>query len=533
MGTGTGAIGGVGVGTGSVGVVGGTGSGGVGVVGGTGSGGVGVMGGTGGTMTGSTGGTMGDKPMPTCMPGPAPTDPPAMDVPGIEFSEMSIYQVLKDQLMKGGADAPPPAAPMQKLPVVAGKDTMFRSFVTIGAGWAPRMMYARITLSNNTANNGAPLNVTKTTEEPTLGTSLQVDLLGCTVTPGTQYAISLHDASGAPLTSGGKPLRWPATGFKDLNVKDLGGAFKVTVCPYTMAGGKAVNVKKEDWENFARSVMPAGTIDIMVLPEIALPVEWSADPQYGGPIGNAFLGGITARRAAEEKDLTRFWYGVTNPVTPGGASGLGNVAGPGDMFSLSAVGDGAFVSGAGTGIHELGHALGQNHVSCMGEGGVDPAYPYPMCQIGPWGYSRAPNPILIDPKLTPDIMSYGFSKQPGWFFPFMSDYTYMAFWARLRLFYGTSAYALPANNSSDTYDMVATAGPDLAWWVGKITGHLIHDQTGTVTLLAADGTIAGTVEADWRATSDGVSGKWVIPASGAAAVLLPGSQTPVALSAAN
>jgi hypothetical protein len=295
-----------------------------------------------------------------------------------------------------------------------------------------------------------------------------------------------------------------------------------------------VNVKKSDWEDFAKSVMPAGEIDIKVLDDVPLPAAWVV---LGSPINGAFLTGLTARRGMEETDLARLWYGVvtTPPGVPANAQGLGNVPQtPGDTYTRSAVGLGNFVSGAGTGIHELGHALGRLHVLCKGESGTDAAYPYPMCQIGPWGYVRKDifaKPMMVDPTKTADIMSYGMSTQPGWFFPFISDYTYMAFWARLRSYYGQQPFLVPGTDSRITYDAVAYDGPTVVKWVGQTKATLAQAPTGTVTLLAADGSRLGTVEAYFIPASIAPRGQWLIPASGAAQVLLPDSDVPVLLSA--
>jgi hypothetical protein len=315
------------------------------------------------------------------------------------------------------------------------------------------------------------------------------------------------------------------------------------VVPYQWPGKDAPKIDIQIWKDFAYSVYPMAEFDF----EVHEPVPYDTTWAVGGGASGPFLYATCVLRGSEEKDQSRHWYGVVEPDASvmGSASGLGNIAGPMDTYARCAVGLGYYFSGAGTGIHELGHTFGRQHAPCgLPPGDGDPDYPYGdhMGQSAPidrWGYSvglgmdkTVANGQLVPPEI-PDIMSYC-QGNATFMFPFMSDYNFVAVWTRLQSYAGVMAYD-PLHLSQDVqvsaqHDVISVSADGSARWMGQMPWTVGSSAGEVVSLLDGRGAIVGISRAIWQPTEREGVGAWMIPASGAAAVLLPNNGTPVSLS---
>jgi hypothetical protein len=355
----------------------------------------------------------------------AVNDPTALTQPvvtGLTINEIAMFQSLKVPLAKDGQVADRGSIP---LPIVAGRDALLRIYVTPDAGFTPKPVTARIKIVNTSPTGGFSkvISATTTVSGPStefdLGTTINVDVPGTYLQPGSTYTVVLN-ADGGSSASAPSPAKFPQDGsFVELPTRQGGERLRVMIVPvqYDADGSSRLPDTSDEQLKRYREIFyklyPAATVEVTVRD----PWPWAGGINPSGQGMNTILDALGKLRAQDAPDPDVYYYGAFAPRDSFGAyCGGGCVTGLSPIGQPFSVGVGFTGGGsAETAAHEVGHAHGLQHAPCGGAGGPDPAYPsdaaHAQGKIGVWGY----DPIakkLIDPappaaQTTPhDVMGY-------------------------------------------------------------------------------------------------------------------------------
>ncbi|CAN5228714.1 hypothetical protein BH09MYX1_BH09MYX1_12100 [soil metagenome] len=353
-------------------------------------------------------------------------DPTALTEPlatGITISEIAMFQALKVPLAKDGAVADPGSIP---LPIVAGRDGLMRIYVTPDAGFAPKSITARVKIVNTSPTGGftkvvsATMNVTATpSEEFDLGTTINVNVPGAYLQPGSTYTVVLN-AAGGSAASGTSPARFPKDGsFADLPAKQGGERLRVMIVPVQYGADGSDRLPDTSDEQLKRyrdlffKLYPTALVELTVRE----PWAWGGTISPSGQGMDQALNALGKLRQQDLPDPDVYYYGAFAP-----SDSFGSYCGGGCVTGLSPIGMpysvGVGFTGGGsveTATHEVGHAHGLSHAPCGGAGGPDPQYPtdtlHAQGKIGVWGYDpialKLINPTPAAQQATPhDVMGY-------------------------------------------------------------------------------------------------------------------------------
>jgi hypothetical protein len=363
-------------------------------------------------------------------------------VSGLQISQVSLYQGLKSAVMQDGAPA------TSTVPVVAGKAGMLRVFVQPGDGWSPKMVKARLELTQ--AGGALPAVemtqlVSGASAEGDLGTTLNFSLGAMTISNDLTFAVTLYDTVNGPSgdTSG---ARYPASGQVAMGATTT-GIVKVNLVPiaYGADGSNRMpSTAQPDLDAFRARMMkiyPVSDVQITV----AAPYNWSSQVSGNGTGWDELLNAMVEKRISDGAAPDVYYYGLFVPSSSfdhycqlGCVLGLSPLAAdPMDDTARASIGV-QFKTGIAdpdqTFVHEVGHAHGRLHAPCMTQD-PDRHFPYQNGGIGVWGYDPDAQ-ALVDPNGTArDMMGYC---DPPW----ISDYTYKALYDRVRLINGVQPYRL-------------------------------------------------------------------------------------------
>lgn len=335
---------------------------------------------------------------------------------GVSLEQIAIYQSVKIPVMEGGAAV---ASGARKADVVAGRETLFRVYVKVAAGFVPRQLSARLTLRNGTQTTQyfAKANVSKASVDLEPATTFQLPVAAAHVTPETTFSVELVECA----TGSGELAapRFPATGEVALQARPAGG-MKIKIIPL-QANGKRPDVSSGALEGYRQllvAMLPITQADFTVgnVVQVSAPIDWPA-----------VLDRLRVLRANEAAPADVYYYGLLMPQDTlasfcGNActTGIGYVANANAASLRVALGVGfADRVSAEVMAHELGHTMGRNHAPCVRGGsieGVDGMFPYPNGAIGSMGYDARRKAFLFGDRNT-DIMGYCNNK-------WISDYTY-------------------------------------------------------------------------------------------------------------
>ncbi|MFZ5892629.1 MAG: zinc-dependent metalloprotease family protein [Myxococcota bacterium] len=362
----------------------------------------------GGSNTGGTTSSTGDD---GCQGGPAQN---------ITLSQVAAYQSVKVPLMQGGNEV---ASASRKAQIVAGKDAVFRLFVTVGSGFSARSLSGRVFVDNGGTVDMyyAKLNVTGNSAEGTLGTTFQVTVPKEKLTRTTQYYAEVVECGTG--SGGVQSPRFPATGQLALGVRET-GVLKIKVIPLS-ANSMVPDTSATALEIYKKLFMamyPITSIDMSVGDTLTVSnaQDWTG-----------MLDQVRAKRQSDQPTPDVYYYGFLKPTSTlqqycgsGCTAGIGyvvNSAGTSTQTASQRASLGlAFAdnTSAQTMAHEIGHNHGRNHAPCVQGGsisGVDANFPTSNGQIGSYGWDSRTS-ALIAPDRT-DIMGYCNNK-------WISDYTY-------------------------------------------------------------------------------------------------------------
>lgn len=364
--------------------------------------------------------------------------------------------------------------------VVAGRETLFRIFVTPDPDFAPRELSARLTLVNGAESTPyfAKQIIQGASTDAQTASTFQIFVPAEQITPETRYSVALVEC-GTPSGTLRAP-RVPETGDSLLGARPT-GTLKIAIVP-VQASSRLPDTSEatlEVYRAYLMAMFPTTDVQLSVVSSIttSTPIDWSG-----------LLEQIRVKRQNDRPASDVYYYGFLQPTASiqdfcrgGCTAGVGYV-GDADYASTRvavglAYGD---ESSAAVMAHEVGHNHGRNHAPCApggGISGVDPSYPYNGALTGVWGYDSRMRKLL-PPDQSTDIMGYCDKK-------WISDYTYQGLIDRVAAVNGAQLRIAAPERMANWWVMLASnegprwsvpfAEPEAAFGIPEIAEVLGHD----------------------------------------------------------
>jgi hypothetical protein len=342
----------------------------------------------------------------------------------LRVREIAVYQSVKIPVAAQGQAI---AAKDRPVPLVQGRQALFRVYVDLGSDFTTRDFAARLaivndsTISRYASKQRISVSSTDAKTESTFLLNVPGDKLGA----NTKYSLQLVEcAAGSGSVS---QARFPASGEAELGARKAGG-LNVTLLPVRAnsrvpdTGPEALQLYRE----YLDAMYPVEQVNFTVGKTIDTdyPINWTTLVEQ-----------IRAQRKADSPAASVYYYGLVKPTETlsaycksGCTAGIGYVSPAKQVATRAAVGlaFGDEVSAA-TMAHEIGHNHGRNHAPCSPSKitGVDEAYPVADGRIDAWGYDTRKQ-VFYSPTSTNDVMGYC---DPKW----SSAYTYKGLLDRIVL----------------------------------------------------------------------------------------------------
>jgi hypothetical protein len=436
---------------------------------------------------------------------------------GITLSQIAVYQSVKIGVMAAGAEI---ATTKRATDVVSGRATLFRLSVTLDAGFAPRQLSGRVTLSNGatiTQYFGTQM-VSKNSVDTDPTSTFQVYVPPEQITADTHYSAELVECATGSGNAG--TTRFPATGDIPLGARHTGGV-KVTIVPLSTnnrlpdTSDTALTVYKEQ----LIAMYPIDSVQFTVAPQMSItyPVDWETA-----------LDQVRSRRKTDSPPDDMYYFGLvkaqdtfTQFCGNGCTTGIGYVAAANAPSFRAAMGVGfADRESAQTMAHELGHNHGRDHAPCVPNGGtisgVDPNYPFPDGRTGVIGYDARTKALLSADKGT-DLMGYCSNV-------WLSEYTYGGITDRVALVNGNTTQALNTTPLK-TWRVLLLGSKGPRWGMPITRPSLPEGKAVTANILDAKGALLTQVDVYRTEVSDSGSAVAMVPEpkAGWSAIQVPGA----------
>lgn len=407
---------------------------------------------------------------------------------GVTLTKLSASQAVEVTLVSG-------REPLRNAPVVIGRRTLVRAFLSPGADFPAGTVTGTLTVDDG----AAPVELSATLEsldgasmQGDLGTTLNFDVPAARITAATTLRLVVRDERG-------ELLRYPESAPLPLEPEDSNGNLALKIVPLVVNGfGPALSdANLKGYTTLLRGMLPIPNVDISVREPYVL--DFDVTPDGWG--WDEALDELYTLRAIEMPADNVYYYGVLSPGAtfddwcPDGCTvGLSVIASAGEVEYRGSIGVGFFDDARDTFspetmVHELGHAMGREHSPC-GTDDPDPRFPYDDGSIGSWGLSGATT--LRNPVENADVMGYC---TPVW----VSDYTFDRLFTRLAYVNGTVPKQAPPSAARSARGKVRTLSvkPDGSLgWGRERPGTLRSSATATnVELLDAGGRVLSVVSA--------------------------------------
>lgn len=370
---------------------------------------------------------------------------------GLTIEQIAVYQGVKIQLMQANAALD---VASRNTDVVAGREAMFRVFVTVGQGFTARQLSARIYVENGSAVDTyfAKQEISASSTDADTMSSFQIVVPKDKITTETRYVVEVVEC-GTGSGSVQSP-RFPVTDGAELSARET-GTLKVHILP-VQANGGVPDTSTEGlrlYREILLAMYPITDLEFTVgdTVETGYPIDWEG-----------LVDALRAKRERDNPPSDVYYYGLLKPTRSIGefcsgscTLGIGYVVPPDVWAAVArvAVGVGFAESfSAETMAHEIGHNHGREHAPCGPVAGPDPNFPYQGGRLGSWGYD-ARSQSFLDPNDNTDIMGYC---DNFW----ISDYTYDAILNRVAAVNNAPEFAvLPETLRHFRVLLVSALGP--------------------------------------------------------------------------
>ncbi len=426
----------------------------------------------------------------------------------IAWSSVEMNQGVVIEVVRDGSYLTPA---QRNADLIAGRPTLVRGFWSLGGGFTPRELEARLTVRNGGSDevftdvrsvSGAP--------DPTsLEGGFLWELPAGVIEQGSEFAFEIVETDDSlPGAAPDAGARIPTDGFEQAGTATGAHVLEVVVVPlrYNAGGGLTPDLSQANrtiLENALYDQNPISELDISYRQVVDYNGAVNSGNQLGDILG--FLGQLKSQDGAAP---AVYYAGLVNIgcfVTGcgnAGTTGIAYVPGASQNSSFQRVSANVWFqpeSSSGTVVHEVGHNQGLSHVFCPGGGaaGTDPAYPYNNGQLSGWGWGPKSGDIYGSNSY--DYMSYC---GPSW----VSDWTWEKTRARIETLSGWSA-APPA---PDTTLVLGHAYPDGSQSWFALQGQRLDPGQGSSTIsFQRDDAASVTVDAiEGELSDDG--GHWVV-----------------------
>lgn len=360
----------------------------------------------------------------------APPPPPLTLAGGIALTGVQAFQTIETRLLEAGAPLDP------EVPLIAGRETLFRVLVSPEPGWTPREVEAQVVLTDEATGLSETFSAAMTiVGDSTLdvrGSAYELRVPGEKITTTTSISARLvgigEQAVEEPAPNA---ARWPADGTRHaLEVTDTTGELHVVIVPMRYDGdgsGRLPDTSPAQlalFEDALRAVYPATRVRL----EVREPIVWSGYVDWGD--FNRELRALKMSDGAEHA----YYYGLIRPDETF-EDYCSRRCTTGQSFTVSSAEAASYRVGSGVGfsgerwawtlVHELGHMHGRGHATCgVSFWDEDRAYPHSGGYVGVWGWDSRRD-VIIPPRSATDFMGYC---DELW----ASDYTYLGILERMQ-----------------------------------------------------------------------------------------------------
>lgn len=338
-----------------------------------------------------------------------PAGPTLIGAPGVALNEIAIYQGPKRQVMVGGA-------PAEGVPLIAGRDGLFRVFHSLTPDYDGQPVTAKLDLLDGQPPLEATLPLSPAASEADLASTVTFQIPGSRIGQELNYELSFSQPA-----AGGRADNPGSRFSQKVAVAGKQNTFRVMLVPFAYdadGSGRLPDTSAEQVELYRKrflSLYPVSNVEVTTHE----PVPWSSTISPNGTGWQAVGLKLYSLRNAEGIPPDVYLYGVFMPTQtlsqfcfPSCLLGVTLLNDkPLDVGQVSlrlALGVGYPDVALNTAAHELGHAHGRPHANCgpgLDPSSIDPSFPHPNGAIGDWGYDIT-NGQLHDPAVATDIMSY-------------------------------------------------------------------------------------------------------------------------------
>lgn len=364
-------------------------------------------------------------------------DPPAVRptlANDITVSEVAVFQGVRVAVFSNN-DVIAPA--MRNAPLVSGRDTVVRVYVTPKPGFRPRTLTAQVDwYFARGAWNGYydTRMITAASSDATAASVFTIAIPREVVTREMQLRVRIVDDAGSTIADGvPHDGRAPRDGtFAPLAASSAPDAVRVTLVPVRWTGdgsNRLPDTTPAQLERF-RALLVALYPVTRVEFTVHEPLSFGTTTFTGNVNFGALNSQLESMRDRENPGDDVYYYALVSPDVSRAAY-CGRSCVTGQSYVVADIADANIRVGSGVGFtgddtawtfaHELGHLFGRYHAPCS-TSGADSNYPYRNAQLGVWGWDARSNSFFA-PADTTDFMGYC---DPQW----VSDYTYAALYTR-------------------------------------------------------------------------------------------------------
>jgi hypothetical protein len=349
--------------------------------------------------------------------------------PGISVKQVAVYQGVKRVLMNDGSPQ------SSDVPLVAGRDTMFRIFFNVDGSYDGQPVRVRFTF-----NDQEPMEIVGTpgnSVEEELSTTANYKIPGAQV--GEEFKYKIEILQNKESAQANPKAVYPATGQETIKVDGKANKLRVVMVPFvynTDGSGRTPNLQGAALDKIRNTFLgmyPVSDVEMSVRES----VQWNKAILPNGQGWQEVGLQVSQLRTQDGVSDDVYYYGIFNPTASMnqfcsqgcllGVTLLNNSPpSTGSSQLRLALGVGFENVAATTSAHEIGHSHGREHAPCGPFGQlpdqIDPQYPHQGGKIGTWGYDIVSG-VLKSPSVDTDIMGYCDNQ-------WVSDYTYKALFNR-------------------------------------------------------------------------------------------------------